>query len=132
MGFVPFRRFSSRSGAKPLLGPRQPVAAWKGPRDPKERRHGEPGAFALPSRLARRPPVQPPTGAGNGGSYTQILRTGKRKAAGGPSTAWAGSRGNSHADPSNIGEQPLAHLECLALTEKVALVSKRRSAIQPG
>src|SRR5262249_16744614 len=44
-----FPSVAVRSGAKPLLGPRQ-LSARKGPKDPKERRHWEPG-IALPSRL---------------------------------------------------------------------------------
>src|SRR5215831_1022263 len=58
------------------------ISARKGPKDPKERRHREPGV-TLPSRRgASRPPVQPPTGAGGGPCYTQLPRAGKRK--GGP------------------------------------------------
>src|SRR5215467_3868733 len=44
-----FPSVAVRSGAKPLLGPLQ-FSARKGPKDPKERRHWEPG-IALPSRL---------------------------------------------------------------------------------
>src|SRR5262249_24174227 len=44
-----FPSVAVRSGAKPLLGPRQ-LSARKGPKDPKGRRAGEPG-IALPSRL---------------------------------------------------------------------------------
>ena len=89
MGAVPSVACPVRSGAKPLLGPRPRRAARERPKGPE--RAETLGAGREPCRpTSRRPPVQPPTGAGDG----RVLYAKSRATASGVPTTAAELPGN--------------------------------------
>ena len=91
----PFLPLLSAPAQSPFWAPAQRQARAERPKGPERAKTPGAGLTALPPRWQRRPPVQPPTGAGDGATYTQIPKLGKRKGSPGKRRVRSRSRRDS-------------------------------------